>query len=785
MLSITRFPRRFPTASKRPLRAHALSTLAKSVSAIAMPASARPSSALAPSMTERRIPSYSFQIRSVQSHASASASSSAGARNAARRPTAGTTSSFGTSAAVAAQDDDMATDHDAWLYGDRPDEWFTTSRDPRSDPSFPGLDPVKHSLSALPQPDLRVCSRQQLIDYFDNTWALTDSLFAALQGEHAFMTPPPHHLRHPLIFYYGHPTAFFVNKCRVAGLIEAPMNAYFEEVFEVGVDEMRWDDMSKNVMEWPDVADALAYRREVYSQVRAILETHPGLESGHAPIDESNQLWSLVMAIEHERIHLETSSVLMQEHPVDFFCMPPLLPGYHKSCELPSTEAEAAAAIDARAMIRPVAGQDFPQNDLLPVAGGRVTIGKPRDAATFGWDNEYGHRELEVASGSRASRFMVSNGEFLEFVASGGYADRAFWSELGWDWRCFRNTKWPSFWVQHGPAGSHQYALRALVDVVPMQWDWPVQVNLHEAQAFCRWKNARDGNEQSERYHLTTEPIHHLMRDAADRHEDAAQPQIMTAQDRNLNMTSLSFSPVDAHPPTQHGFHDVFGNAWEWCEDYFAPLPGFQVHKYYDDFSAPCFDGAHHVIMGGSYMSSGDNGASKFARYHFRPHFFQHAGFRVVSTPVDAETQSFRLTTTDVNAPGPYATRDPFRKTDLVSLAGSNSLDASAFHVIVEELQRKSDDAVAQFLDATNAMEQSVMRTRGLPTALQVKDKVQPGGVLVTLLTSEEEHEALHATLQAAKFSLLREQQLPVWTKETPSKGQLELQTVSAWRKHE
>merc|ERR1719464_2111786 len=72
------------------------------------------------------------------------------------------------------------------------------------------------------------------------------------------------------------------------------------------------------------------------------------------------------------------------------------------------------------------------------------------------------------------------------------------------------------------------------------------------------------------------------------------------------------------------------GNAWEWTEDHFNPLDGFEVHHVYDDFSTPCFDGRHNMIMGGSFISTGDNGASIFCRYHFRPHFLQHSGFRLV-----------------------------------------------------------------------------------------------------------------------------------------------------------
>lgn len=39
-------------------------------------------------------------------------------------------------------------------------------------------------------------------------------------------------------------------------------------------------------------------------------------------------------------------------------------------------------------------------------------------------------------------------------------------------------------------------------------------------------------------------------------------------------------------------------------------------------------------IIGGSFVSTGQL-ASKFARYQFRPHFFQHASFRIVQSVID------------------------------------------------------------------------------------------------------------------------------------------------------
>jgi len=87
------------------------------------------------------------------------------------------------------------------------------------------------TLRALPAPDLARCSRAEVLAYFDNGWALTEVLFSALQGDEAFYRPPRHNLRHPLIFYYAHPASLYVNKLRVAGLAERPLNAYFESLF--------------------------------------------------------------------------------------------------------------------------------------------------------------------------------------------------------------------------------------------------------------------------------------------------------------------------------------------------------------------------------------------------------------------------------------------------------------------------------------------------------------------------------------------------------------------------
>lgn len=74
-----------------------------------------------------------------------------------------------------------------------------------------------------------------------------------------------------------------------------------------------------------------------------------------------------------------------------------------------------------------------PENPLVAHGAAAVTVGKPLDWPTFGWDNEYGRRPLQVPPFA-ASRFQVTNGEFAEFVKAGGYRDESLWSSDGWRW---------------------------------------------------------------------------------------------------------------------------------------------------------------------------------------------------------------------------------------------------------------------------------------------------------------------------------------------------------------
>lgn len=469
-----------------------------------------------------------------------------------------------------------------------------------------GFDHERNCLIALPLLNLEICSRQDVLDYFNNSWTLTELLFQSMKVEEAYKRPPYHQLRHPLIFYYGHPAVLYLNKIRLAGFRKDPVNLYLEKVLETGVDEMSWDDMSKNDMDWPTVKAVHAYRKEVYNIVVDLIKTHPDLERPGNFLRNS-PWWSLWMGMEHEKIHFETSSVLMRELPVEYLETPEFWAPLH-----PSKKDTQFHEI---------------KNEWQTKKGSVVKIGKPDKTPSFGWDNEYGERTLEIKD-FKFTRHQITNREYFDFVASGAYIQDKYWLAEGREWRKFRNTKRPTFWVATGPEGSHEYSLRTLFSIIPMPWSWPAEVNFHEAQAYLQWKEEKD--QTSLKYRLLTEAefvsLSEMKTDKV--LQKKSFKDFRTYKDFQ-NEYKENFNFVWSSP--QAAGDEIYGNTWHWLEDQFNPLPGFEMHPYYDDFSTPCFDGKHQMIRGGSYMSCGHE-ASIHARFHFRPHFYQHSGFRMAAT---------------------------------------------------------------------------------------------------------------------------------------------------------
>ncbi|WP_321471210.1 5-histidylcysteine sulfoxide synthase [Halarcobacter sp.] len=431
--------------------------------------------------------------------------------------------------------------------------------------------------------------REEIKRYFLQTYELDEKLFDLLEKKD-FLYEQPNRLRHPLIFYYGHTATFFINKLNVANIINKRINKSYESIFAIGVDEMSWDDLNDENYTWPSFQQTKAYRDEVKELILNLIDT---LEFT-MPINWESPMWIILMGIEHENIHIETSSVLLRELDIK----------YLKQDELFEYTNEYS--------------DTYPQNELVDVKGADVVLEKDyKEPVYYGWDNEFSFHKATIKD-FKASKYLVSNGEFLEFVKEGGYSKLHYFTKDGLKWLDFSKAKYPTFWIKK----DEKYFLREINRIVPLPLNYPVDINVYEAEAFCKYKSEKLGYE----VRLPSEDEYYRLNDYVN-----AQ-----ACEANIGLKYFNQTPVDKYK--MGDFYDVVGNVWQWSITPTYPFDGFKTHPAYDDFTTPTFDDRHALMKGGSFISLG-NEILRSARYAFRKHFFQHAGFRYVKSDNEYRTK--------------------------------------------------------------------------------------------------------------------------------------------------
>ena len=427
--------------------------------------------------------------------------------------------------------------------------------------------------------------RAEIKEYFLNTYGLFEKVFSVLKEDSVFYKKSEI-TRHPMIFYFGHTATFFINKLINMKIIHERINPDFESIFAVGVDEMSWDDLESTHYRWPEMDTLRAYREAVKELVLELIETLPLT----LPIKEESPFWIILMGIEHERIHIETSLVLHRQMPLEFVKDSPFFLPCEKSAKAPS-------------------------NSLVEIEGKKVHLGIERTNSLYGWDNEYGSYSEDVPA-FRVGKYLVSNAEYMPFVNAGGYENLDFWDEEGKKFLALSSAKYPPFWVQTQDG----FLYRTLTQERVMPLDWPVEVNALEAEAFCRYKSVQDGVV----YQLPSEAEYRAL------YEHSHLENIPSFHESRANLDFYHYaSSCPVNEFEFNGVYDVVGNVWQWSRTPIRPFSGFRVHEAYDDFSVPTFDEKHALILGSSWASSG-NLITKNSRYAFRKHFYQNAGFRYV-----------------------------------------------------------------------------------------------------------------------------------------------------------
>ena len=277
------------------------------------------------------------------------------------------------------------------------------------------------------------------------------------------------------------------------------------------------------------------------------------------------------------------------------------------------------------APLPPAAPDDRPPAQIL-VPAGPFTMGT--SAHPWALDNERPAHRVQVDAFWLDS-VPVSNADYQDFLADGGYADRRWWDPVGWEHVQRAGLSAPLFWRREGRDWLRRRFGRT--EVVPP--DEPVMhVCWYEADAYARWAGRRLPTEAEWEKAARHDPGSGDTRQYPWGNDDA------TADRANLGQDHLGPAPVGAYPAgaSPLGIRQLIGDVWEWTSSDFAGYPGFAPWPY-REYSEVFFGPEYKVLRGGSFAADrvACRGTFRNWDYPIRRQIF--AGFRCARDAADGE----------------------------------------------------------------------------------------------------------------------------------------------------
>lgn len=432
--------------------------------------------------------------------------------------------------------------------------------------------------------------RNAALEWFRSNRARSRALFDLVMPD-AFLERPIA-LRHPILFYEGHLPAFNANTLLRRGLGRGPTDPELDVLFERGIDPLDEGVAATSARAtWPSRVRIAEYAAACDAAVADAI-AHADVARADEPVLRGGL--ALFTILEHEAMHHETLLYMLHQLP-------------YARKRGPSTPAAVVAAGTASV------------GETVRIPAGVATLGADGATAGFGWDNEFPRHRVAVPAFEIAVH-DVTNGEYLEFVAAGGYGRPELWDADGWTWRTRHGVQHPAFWLRR----DHGWRWRGMFADEPLPLASPVYVSHAEATAYARWKGRR----------LPTEAEFHRAAYGTPDGDERAYPWGDEPPDATRGLFDhRAFDPaaVGAFPAgaSAWGVHDLVGNGWEWTSTPFAGFSGFTPSPAYPGYSADFFDGRHFVMKGASPAT-----AMPFLRRSWRNWFQAHypypyAGFRL------------------------------------------------------------------------------------------------------------------------------------------------------------
>ena len=406
-----------------------------------------------------------------------------------------------------------------------------------------------------------------LIDRFAGTRNVTMALAQELGDADATVQPMPD--ASPTKWHLAHTTWFFETfVLRDHTPDYKPFNPdwpfLFNSYYEAEGTRLARD--RRGMLSRPSLDEVRAYRHHVDRQITARSD---GLAGRAADLIE--------LGIHHEQQHQE----LLLTDILNAFSQNPLKPAY-----APARRDRARTETP-----QPLTWYEFD--------GGLVQIG--HDGAAFAFDAETPEHQVMLRPFALASR-CVTNREWEEFIANGGYRNPRHWLSDGWAWVRENAIDRPLYWGEHGGGGRKSFTLggEGLLDP-----DAPVcHISLYEADAYASWAGAR----------LPTE--HEWEWAARD-----ADPLLGNQLDSGGTVKPL--------PATGDGLAQMFGDVWEWTGSAFRPYPGFRIAEGAVGEYNGKFMSGQFVLKGASCATPRGHSRASYRNFFYPHQRWQFCGLRL------------------------------------------------------------------------------------------------------------------------------------------------------------
>jgi len=409
--------------------------------------------------------------------------------------------------------------------------------------------------------------------------AATEALAAPLGPEDAALQSMPD--ASPAKWHLAHTTWFFetfVLRPHAPGYraldpaYEQLFNSYYQAVGSP------YPRSRRGLLSRPSLAGVQAYRRHVDASISDLLAD--GLAARDPALSARVEL-----GLQHEQQHQE----LILTDVKHLFAQSPLRPAYRAAGFAPPALEHASGTPGLSYRAHP---------------GGIARIG--HDGPGFAFDNE-APRHRRLLEPFRLASRLVTNGEWLAFMADGGYARPELWLADGFDAAQAHGWHAPLYWERDGAGWLHfTFDGRA-----PLVLDEPVcHVSAYEADAYARWAGARlPGEDEWEVVAAGAPSAGNFVESGRLRPEAATQDGDTVVQ--------------------------LFGDVWEWTRSAYAPYPGYRIPPgALGEYNGKFMSG-QLVLRGGSCLTPGSHARPTYRNFFPPGARWQMTGVRIALDAVD------------------------------------------------------------------------------------------------------------------------------------------------------